>query len=85
MKDDVLKSAATAGRLDSFRVNYQAHLRVTGSGFMIHSERLTQARTYPLESTKRSRLNHFGLFGLALKKLSKPFDERMARGTMTIN
>lgn len=31
MEDDVLKSAATAGRLDSLCANYQVHLRVTGS------------------------------------------------------
>jgi hypothetical protein len=42
MKDDVLKSAATAGRLDSCRANYQAHLRVTGSEFMRDSNNFTR-------------------------------------------
>ena len=44
MKDDVLKSAATAGILDSFRGNYQANLRVTGSEFMRHSLEAAKAK-----------------------------------------
>jgi hypothetical protein len=70
MKDDVLKSTATWGDELVFRAIGQVHLRMTVRDISesdIRSERPT--RTYPLESTKRSRLNHFELFGLALKNL----------------
>lgn len=49
--------------------SYPAHACLKSNIIINQMDSDSQGRTDPLERTNRSRLNHFGLFGLALKNL----------------